>query len=189
MFIYKITNKINHKFYIGKTIGDINKRFNRHCRLSSKCLKLSAAIRKYGREYFSIECIDTAEDMEQLNQKEIFWIKHLRAVELGYNLTYGGEGGIPTKETVEKISKSKRGKKLSDSTRKKFSEIRTGHLNHKAKKVRVIVDGDAFVFDCLKYAASFLGMNYSTARSIAQKRNKKSRANIEISYLGDVNGV
>jgi len=82
--IYKITNNVNGKIYIGKTIKDINVRFREHLTTSDryhynvvnnikqKQSLLYPAIYKYGKDNFSIECIDTANDKYELNQKEIY---------------------------------------------------------------------------------------------------------------------
>jgi group I intron endonuclease len=87
MYIYKITNKINQKIYIGK---HASKRKNYWG--SGKKIKL--AIKKYGKENFNKEIIETCDDEEQLSNREVFWIKFFDARnELkGYNITEGGEG-------------------------------------------------------------------------------------------------
>lgn len=104
MIIYKITNLINNKIYIGKTARDFECRLNEH--FSTKALErdvnsgrdnsyLHKAILKYGKNNFKYEIIDTALDAEELNQKEKFWIKHFK--DLGfllYNLTDGGDGVV-----------------------------------------------------------------------------------------------
>lgn len=98
MYIYKITNKVNNKIYIGqvynKTIQD---RFNRHIKESSEHSKsyLGRAINKYGANNFICELIDTATSLQELNQKEIYWIKYYNFTDhnIGYNLTPGGDGG------------------------------------------------------------------------------------------------
>ena len=58
--IYKITNKINGKIYIGQTAKSIKERFNQHCLKWSCCTKFKYAINKYGKENFIIEQIDHA---------------------------------------------------------------------------------------------------------------------------------
>ena len=73
MFIYKITNIANNKVYIGQTIRPVKKRFQRHLTDAIKCkldTHLARAIRKYGKENFIIEEIDTAQSQEELNKKE-----------------------------------------------------------------------------------------------------------------------
>jgi len=184
MKIYKITNKLDGKVYIGKCEGSLEKRFQRHCRPSSGCVKIKNAIKKHGKENFSIEEIDSCENAKDLNKREIYWISQYKSVESGYNLTYGGEGGSPSKETREKIRKHRTGKKISKKVRDKMSIDRTGHKNYRSKKTLVIYpDGSQKVFKCLKYASESLDISYSCARALAQGHNKKSRDGYKIKYL------
>lgn len=93
--IYKITNKINNKIYIGQSVN-IQQRFYTHC--SDALTKqdnnyFHNAIRKYGKENFYIEIIEECLE-EELNNKEIYWIKYYNATDknIGYNSSIGGEG-------------------------------------------------------------------------------------------------
>ena len=96
-YIYLITNKINNKKYVGKTIHSIEKRWKEHIRDSKKekceIRPLYRAIRKYGAENFSIKEIDTGQG-EELSSKEQYWIQHYNTYEDGYNATLGGDGKI-----------------------------------------------------------------------------------------------
>ena len=90
MFIYKISNDINNKVYIGQTIRPIEDRFQRH--LSDAINNIldthfARAIRKYGKEHFFIEEIDKANNQEELNLKEQYWIRFYDSVNDGYNET------------------------------------------------------------------------------------------------------
>ena len=95
--IYKITNKINNKIYIGQTIKSLDERFKRHllvCRLGNhNNIKLYNAIRKYGKENFQIEEIEKT-SQDKLDERERFWIKKLDTFNNGYNSTLGGEGFV-----------------------------------------------------------------------------------------------
>jgi len=90
--IYKITNRINGKVYVGQTTSSLEKRFYFHMSLtmSNHCLKVKRAVEKYGKENFSIALIDTALSIDDLNEKEIFWIKELNSIDDGYNIRPGG---------------------------------------------------------------------------------------------------
>lgn len=94
--IYKIENLINHKVYIGQS-RNIEKRWNRH---KSTILNqndhnyenpLYRAIRKYGIENFQFSILEKC-SIEELNQKEIYWINFYNSFFNGYNLTFGGDG-------------------------------------------------------------------------------------------------
>ena len=72
--IYKISNSINDKVYIGQTVRTIKKRFA--CHIGSALKNefpdnyFHRAIRKYGKDCFKIEQIDEADSKEELNEKE-----------------------------------------------------------------------------------------------------------------------
>jgi len=86
--IYKIENKLNKKVYVGKTtkIDNFESYYG-----SGKIIK--AALKKYGKESFTKEIIHYAFSMEELNEKEIYFIKHYNsAIPNGYNIGLGGEG-------------------------------------------------------------------------------------------------
>ena len=88
--IYKITNTINGKIYIGKTTRALDVRFNEHVKADSY---IGNAIRKYGEENFLREVIEECETSKQLNEREIFWIAHFNCKQPnGYNQTDGGDG-------------------------------------------------------------------------------------------------
>lgn len=92
MCIYAITNTLNGKIYIGQTRNIAVKRWQNHCTPSNKSKSgIVGAIRKHGKSVFTFDVIDTAETLEQLNHKEIFWIQHFNSVTPnGYNLDRGG---------------------------------------------------------------------------------------------------
>lgn len=96
MIVYLITNKINHKKYIGKTILPLTRRFQNHINKSTKgsLTYFHRAIRKYGKEHFTCEILDRATSLEELNQKEMIWIKTIAPE---YNMTVGGDGGDTSK--------------------------------------------------------------------------------------------
>ena len=75
MLIYKITNLINGKMYVGKTKRTLAVRFDEHAR-KGKFL-IGKAICKYGKENFRPEIIATCETVEEANGLEKYWIKTL----------------------------------------------------------------------------------------------------------------
>jgi group I intron endonuclease len=111
-FIYKITNNINEKFYIGFTSQKNPKlRFNQH--LSSARSKKSnnqpiiRAIKKYGEDNFSFEILLEGDEDFLLKKEEPRLIEELKPE---YNATFGGEGVLgykhteKTKEIIKKFT-------------------------------------------------------------------------------------
>lgn len=109
-FIYKITNTINSKSYIGQTIQNVKERFYQHC--ATECSKavsnmaIHRAIKKYGKSNFTVEVIEEI-DSANLNDRERYWIKYYNSYNNGYNSTKGGQDGCkPFKDLdVESIIK------------------------------------------------------------------------------------
>ena len=99
-YIYKITNLINNKIYIGQTSFSIELRFKQHIYIAKNNFAISyplyEAMRKYGVENFVIEEMEEVNDSE-LDDREKYWIKEEQSFikyGKGYNCTLGGEGNI-----------------------------------------------------------------------------------------------
>jgi group I intron endonuclease len=110
MVIYKISNTINSKIYIGQTIKKLSERIYGHFADAkrNRNTKIARAIRKYGIDNFNFEIIDNALSQEELNELEKKYIKlfNSNTNEFGYNLLSGGnQGGKHSDETKLKISK------------------------------------------------------------------------------------
>ena len=94
-YIYKITNNINGKIYIGKTMRSIKQRWKEHLanikKEECKNRLLYRAINKYGVENFSIEKIEECSDII-LSDREKYWIEYYNSFKNGYNATKGGDG-------------------------------------------------------------------------------------------------
>lgn len=101
MTIYKTTNKINGKIYIGKNATDDPDYLG-----SGQYLK--RAIKKYGRQHFIKETLETCSDEKALDERERYWIAFYRSTnrEIGYNLTDGGTGGDTFKHKGEEVRKA-----------------------------------------------------------------------------------
>jgi group I intron endonuclease len=95
MLVYKITNTVNGRIYIGVTTRSIDARFKAHVYRRNSKTALARAIKKHGREVFRIEVIETCKTCEQMYDREVFWIAHFRSNDpaVGYNLTAGGDVG------------------------------------------------------------------------------------------------
>lgn len=106
--IYKITNLVNGKIYIGKTTKTIEQRFKEHIHgaklwkneelLGKKHRRQSRfmpALNKYGYDNFKIELVESYADDVNLEEKEKYWISYFNSTdpEIGYNISPGGLGG------------------------------------------------------------------------------------------------
>lgn len=143
MIIYKITNKINNKVYIGQTIRTLEDRWKRHQNDALNNIldtHFARAIRYYKPENFIIEIIDTANNQEELTKKEYYWINYYDSVNNGYNETnakYKCGGNTYKSKTPEelkiigdKIRESKLGAKNPNATCVKCKNIKTNEEYH-----------------------------------------------------------
>lgn len=103
--IYKITNLINGKCYVGQSV-DIQKRWKREKEDASNInshsyeYPLMRAFRKYGFDNFIFEVIEECK-IEELNEKEVYWIDYYDTFFHGYNQTLGGDA--TSRQPKEKI--------------------------------------------------------------------------------------
>ena len=110
MIIYKVTNKVNNKVYIGQTIQDLDSRLYNHFYRAEKGNdnnKFYNAIRKYGKENFKAEVIDFASSQDELDEKEIFYISLYNSTENGYNTLLGGQGNSFSSDIMSELKGSK----------------------------------------------------------------------------------
>lgn len=103
--IYKITNLINGKIYIGQTIVPEPVRWQQHIfnanhNPNNDCSKLCNAINKYGRENFKREILETVKTKEELNEREKFYIELYNSTDdtIGYNICLGGDSHLIYKD-------------------------------------------------------------------------------------------
>lgn len=129
MIVYKVTNRINGKVYIGQTKRTLQRRWRQHCNPNCiSCLSLHRAIMKYGSENFTVEQIGVACSKEELDAKEIYWIKFYDSMnpEKGYNLVLGNNQKHISNEARKNKGNGMRGKKHTMETRKRMSEAHKG---------------------------------------------------------------
>jgi len=122
-YVYKITNLVNGKIYIGKT-ADVRKRWNKHKAAARKKSKkdytyVHRALNKYGFDNFSVETIAEYDLEKDCLTAETAFIKlyNTRDRDIGYNLTDGGDGPSgfkPSDETRRKMSEAKKGKYVGE---------------------------------------------------------------------------
>lgn len=195
-YIYKIVNDINDKIYVGKTLhASIEERFKEHCNdyKTRRCESrpLYSAMNKYGVEHFHIELIEEC-SLEEVNDKEIYWIKELNSYHNGYNATYGGDGKnyIDYDEILELWNKGYNNRQICDimdidtDTVKKALEIKGISKEERQRRGRdyckkpvIMLDKDTL--EELKYfsdateAAIFLGREKKNAAVIRMACNNR----------------
>jgi group I intron endonuclease len=182
MVIYKTTNLLNGKWYIGKD----SKGYPGYL---GSGIHLKAAIEKYGKENFSKEVLQECSTMDELNNAEIEWIEKTNAVNdpQSYNLAQGGQGGdLSEFMNFEK----KKGRNIhSDEERKKRSENWKGDKNpqygktlseeHKQKMINANRNRDYFFSDDhrekLRQAQIGKKLSDETKRKMSESRKGKKR--------------
>ena len=132
--IYRFTNQINNKQYIGQSINPNNERYNSHkssyknensCEYNSP---LHRAFRKYGFENFTYEIlVKDISDIDILNQLEIYYINQYNTlIPNGYNIEIGGKNA-PKPKTLEWKEKLTWGQ--AELTLDEIKELRIAYKN------------------------------------------------------------
>ena len=136
MFVYKITNIINGKVYVGMDSQPVKKMSRWKDHLSSyKNVNINKnlykAFRKYGIENFSYTVIEEVTSQELLRKRETFWITYYNSVHNGYNMQYGG--GSPLLETLSE-NDQKRLRKVRAQNFIKFNKERWSNTTADERK-------------------------------------------------------
>lgn len=156
MWIYKITNIQNNKIYIGQTIRPVQQRFNRHLNDALHNIidtHFARAIRKYGKNNFIIEIIDTAQNQKELTKKEQYWIQYYNSIQNGYNET----------DAISKCGgntyKSKTAKEM-EVIKEKIRQTKIGKNNPNARKIKRInlLTKEEDIFDTIISCAKACGI-------------------------------
>jgi group I intron endonuclease len=136
MIIYKATNNINGKSYIGQTKNKLKKRQREHLEYSRKKnvkTLFGKSIKRYGFDNFTWEILEKCNTQKELNLAEIWYIKHFNTLNIknGYNMTLGSIGGNCGNQFT-KLSKNERSK--IHYLNKMKNEERENHLNKYNRK-------------------------------------------------------
>ncbi len=167
--VYKITNLINNKIYIGQTTKTIQERWKSHLSYAKTGqTHFARAIRKYGKENFKIEAIDTsATNQDELNKLENYYIHKYDAIHKGYNIldavTRGGD------------SYSGRIKEEMDITKQKLSESKKGGKNPNATKIKcknIDTEEELFFDSCSECQKYFNEKNHNFITRRASHKTK-----------------
>jgi group I intron endonuclease len=150
--IYKITNNINKKCYIGQTARTLYKRYNgvKINRVDNEPLK--RAYKKYGKENFIIEILEFDVPLDLLNDREKFYIKKFNCMAPnGYNLTEGGDnGGKRAEELINRMKISQR--------------------NIRRKNYTLMKDGVEYRFSSIAEFAELHGLNRHVLAALLKRK-------------------
>ena len=120
---------MNGKSYVGQTTVGIKQRWSGHrWDVKKNKLQITKAITEYGPDAFALSILAHADNQQQLDELETFWIIRKRShdPQFGYNRRLGGKGGSFTKEARATISAARKGITLSPEHCAKMSAIRKG---------------------------------------------------------------
>lgn len=207
-YIYKITNQLNDKSYIGKTLkSSVEKRWQEHLRdrlkRSEEKRPLYDAINKYGPEHFLIEEVEKC-NIEEVNEKEIYWINYYNTYYDGYNATKGGDGKsyldydliISTYKKTQNIAETARILKYSRDSIKNILENNNIKIKpsqeiakeKQGKKCKMISpkSGEVIkIFETLSDASRYLvenGMNNTTFENTLKLLSKACNGKVKTAY-------
>lgn len=140
MIIYKATNKVNGKCYIGQTRHSIEVRKRKHLLCARKGVKTNfyKAIRKYGADNFEWEIVCSTNDKQKLNELETFYITKYDSIKNGYNMVDGGDNNVMDIESVktkhdEVMRSPEVRKKISDTMKSKIANGEFFTVEHRKK--------------------------------------------------------
>lgn len=143
--IYKITNMVNEKVYIGSSIN-FNKRHNEHFNMlknkTHHSSKLQNAFNKYGLNNFKFEILELC-DKDMLLEREQFWLNELNAYKEGYNCSIDVVrpmlGKTHSEETKQKMRKKHKTFSI-DMDKRRFGEDNPMYGIKRSNKIRKILD-------------------------------------------------
>lgn len=134
MIIYKATNKINGKIYIGQAVDTLARRKTEHLSKSNNGSRFyfHRALRKYGVDGFTWEIIQVCKDIDELNKQEVYYIAFYDSFKNGYNMTRGGKNCLLSDEIKQKLSDNNArhwlGKKFSEKHKEKMCLAQLGRI-------------------------------------------------------------
>jgi hypothetical protein len=200
MLIYRVTNTVNDKVYIGKwSHPTVDHRWRLHKSAAKKGSPyyFHRALRKYGFDAFKVEVIDragTGEELADMEKKYISLYQSNNPV-LGYNMTIGGEGtsGFKMPEEWKKWKSGHSKRFWSDpdycalqtrshqewwtpqrrADQSKLQATKTGLASPRSRKVRCINTGETF--DSVNLAVASFGLKKGSNLSFAIRQGKKFR--------------
>lgn len=176
MYIYKITNIVNNKIYIGQTV-DFKRRVQQHILWANKMYKeypLYLAMNEFGVDNFKFEVLEECEDSfaDELEKSLIQKLDSYNS-DIGYNLNIGDIG-----------------EKFNDSTKRKMSETQLGEKNHQynmrghksvsSKPLLCITTGESF--ESVMLASEYFNIGFSCIARVC-RGERKSIHGLEFKYI------
>ena len=141
MLIYKITNTINGKIYIGQTKKSIDVRFKTHIYKSTYNsgynTKFYNALKKYNEKCWNIEIIEENISNDLIDEREVYWILYYNSFNEGYNSTVGGKNAYIVSNTVKKRIVNNHRKNQTEECKRKISESQIGKILSNEHKIKL----------------------------------------------------
>ena len=202
-YIYKITNMLNNKVYIGQTVKTVQKRFTQHKNNSNKDyfsqIVLYKAFNKYGFENFCCEEIEEVPN-HLLDEREKYWIEYYDSYFNGYNSTLGGRATQlyewDVDDIIERYLRLRSARKVAeeigcdhntiDRLLNQYGVKRFSAKEQNTRPVRIQVEKTSFEFFNLNEAASWIvEQGYSKTTNVVNVRRGLAKALKENrAYLG-----
>lgn len=207
--VYKITNNVNGKFYIGITGKGVMHRWRGHvysAKRKAKHGRFPAAIIKYGKDNFTVELLELYSNSEDCKNAEIRLIRDLKP---HYNVTAGGDGTTGHRlsdEVKERLRQRMLGRQLNlgrkwtDEQKARMSAKKKGcpaprvtplskftrseNLKRASKdrQKRIICLSDGNIYDSLVSASSAYNLNKGNVSAVCTG-NRKSSGGMKFAYL------
>ena len=216
MVIYKITNIINGKIYIGQTCeANLIRRFKAHFKKTRSRDLVRDAYNKYGIESLKFEVIYTAFDLDELNRAEAYFITKFNSrVPNGYNIQNGGSGKGMWDEETKKLNGKKvreyyksnphplKGKKFTKEHVENLSRVRKGFDSENRKKARLemtrklkipiiavnLVTKEETVFESIKDCSIQLNLDPTNiSRVLSGSKNRTQHKGYTFRYVNKEN--
>lgn len=166
--IYKLTNTVNNKIYIGLTTQGTENRFKLHCWKAGQGsdYPLHVAIREFGKESFRREILESVENPTIARERERYFVKIFNSQDknVGYNTTAGGEYFEVTDEMRKAMSKAQKGRRHTESFKSVLQYTKDGEF---IREYASMTDAEAIT-----------GVSRtSIGRTLSKKLKKPSKSN------------
>jgi group I intron endonuclease len=139
--VYLIICAISGKKYVGQTTRMLDKRWEEHkynAFMKQDGSAIYSAMRKYGLENFKIKPVAYANNQNELDHRETYYIKLFNTLTPnGYNLLSGGSFGKHSEISKQKMSKAKKGRIVTESQRLAVSKAHKGKVTSQKTKIKM----------------------------------------------------